>query len=392
MEAASRHATATGATTASATRPILDASANTMSLSLAGSIANGLPGIIEAGAPSVAPELPFMPEPSLLTVEQHILMEQRRLRPQSSGEFSWLLSGITLAAKLVSAQVRQAGLANILGAAGTTNVQGEAVQKLDVLANQALLHCLGSRGNVAVMASEENEQPMVVERDPAAGRYIVVFDPLDGSSNIDVNVSVGTIFSILQRDPSQASTRDPRDEVLQPGVKQLAAGYVLYGSSTVLVFTTGHGVNGFTLNPSIGAFILSHPNIRMPASGTIYSVNEANADSFPEPYQRYLALLRAGATGRTYSSRYVGSLVADFHRTLLKGGIFLYPPTKHYPGGKLRLMYEANPIAFIAEQAGGAASDGKGRILDIRPTSLHQRVPLLVGSREEMELLTHQLS
>jgi fructose-1,6-bisphosphatase I len=363
-----------------------------MSFSAVGSIANGLPGIIEAGAPNVAPELPFMPEPSLLTVEQHILMEQRRLRPHSSGEFSWLLSGITLAAKLVSAQVRQAGLANILGAAGTTNVQGEAVQKLDVLANQALLHCLGSRGNVAVMASEENEQPMVVERDPAAGRYIVVFDPLDGSSNIDVNVSVGTIFSILQRDPSQASTRDPRDEVLQPGVKQLAAGYVLYGSSTVLVFTTGHGVNGFTLNPSIGAFILSHPNIRMPSSGTIYSVNEANADSFPEPYQRFLALLRAGATGRTYSSRYVGSLVADFHRTLLKGGIFLSPPTRHYPGGKLRLMYEANPIAFIAEQAVGAASDSKGRILDIRPTSLHQRVPLLVGSREEMELLTHQLS
>jgi fructose-1,6-bisphosphatase I len=333
-----------------------------------------------------------MAPPSLLTVEQHILMEQRRLRPQSSGEFSWLLSGVTLAAKLISAQVRRAGLAGVLGAAGTTNVQGEAVQKLDVLANQALLHCLGTRGNVAVMASEENEQPIVVERDPTAGRYIVVFDPLDGSSNIDVNVSVGTIFSILRREPGQTGTVDPLDDVLQPGAKQLAAGYVLYGSSTVLVFTTGHGVNGFTLDPSIGAFILSHPDIRMPASGTIYSVNEANADSFPEAYQRYLALLRAGATGRTYSSRYVGSLVADFHRTLLKGGIFLYPPTRHYPGGKLRLMYEANPIAFIAEQSGGMATDGKNRILDIRPTSLHQRVPLLVGSREEMELLMQQLN
>jgi fructose-1,6-bisphosphatase I len=297
-----------------------------------------------------------------------------------------------LAAKLVSAEVRRAGLVDILGAAGTTNVQGEAVQKLDVLANQALLHCLGSRGNVAVMASEENEQPMVVERDPAAGKYMVVFDPLDGSSNIDVNVSVGTIFSILKRETGETAARDPLEDLLQPGLKQVAAGYVLYGSSTVLVFTTGHGVNGFTLNPSIGAFTLSHPNIRMPSSGAIYSVNEANADSFPEPYQRYLALLRAGATGRTYSSRYVGSLVADFHRTLLKGGIFLYPPTKHYPGGKLRLMYEANPIAFIAEQAGGAASDGNGRILEIRPTSLHQRVPLLVGSREEMDLLKHQLS
>jgi fructose-1,6-bisphosphatase I len=363
-----------------------------MNFSAAPSLDAGLAGIIETDAPNVAAlENPFMSSPSLLTVEQHILMEQRRLRPHSSGEFSWLLSGITLAAKLVSAQVRRAGLTDILGAAGTTNVQGEAVQKLDVLANQALLHCLGSRGNVAVMASEENEEPMVVERDQTDGKYIVVFDPLDGSSNIDVNVSVGTIFSILQRESVVKATHNPLDDLLQPGVRQLAAGYVLYGSSTVLVFTTGHGVNGFTLNPSIGAFILSHPNIRMPESGAIYSVNEANADSFPEPYQRYLALLRAGATGRTYSSRYVGSLVADFHRTLLKGGIFLYPPTRHYPGGKLRLMYEANPIAFIAEQAGGAATDGKTRILEIQPTSLHQRVPLLVGSREEMGLLMHQL-
>jgi fructose-1,6-bisphosphatase I len=322
-----------------------------------------------------------------MTVEQHILMEQRRLRPHASGEFSWLLSGLTLAAKLVSEQVRRAGLIDILGSTGTTNVQGETVQKLDVLANQALLHCLGTRGNVAVMASEENEEPIVVERDPTEGKYIVVFDPLDGSSNIDVNVSVGTIFSILRRDPSAPARRDPRDDVLQPGIKQLAAGYVLYGSSTVLVYTTGHGVHGFTLDPSIGAFILSHENLRMPAHGTIYSVNEANADSFPEPYQLYLAQLRSGQAGRIYSSRYVGSLVADFHRTLLKGGIFLYPPTKHYPGGKLRLMYEANPIAFLAEQAGGAASDGKRRILDILPTSLHQRTPLVVGSRAEMDLL-----
>jgi fructose-1,6-bisphosphatase I len=353
----------------------------------------GLPSIIETAAPSVAlAEKPFMPSPSLLTVEQHILVEQRRVRPHSSGEFSWLLSGITLAAKVVSEQVRRAGLADVLGSAGTTNVQGETVQKLDVLANQALLHCLGTRGNVAVMASEENEQPIVVERDPADGRYIVVFDPLDGSSNIDVNVSVGTIFSILRREAATTGARDLTSDVLQPGVNQLAAGYVLYGSSTVLVFTTGHGVNGFTLDPSIGAFILSHPDIHMPKSGAIYSVNEANADTFPEPYQHYLALLRSGATGRTYSSRYVGSLVADFHRTLLKGGIFLYPPTRHYPGGKLRLMYEANPIAFIAEQAGGAAGDGKGRILDIQPASLHQRTPLVVGSRAEMDLLAHTLN
>jgi fructose-1,6-bisphosphatase I len=348
--------------------------------------------MIELIAGSVLPaEVPFMPTPSLLTVEQHILMEQRRLRPHASGEFSWLLSGLTLAAKLVSEQVRRAGLIDILGSAGTTNVQGETVQKLDVLANQALLHCLGTRGNVAVMASEENEEPVVVERDPSDGKYIVIFDPLDGSSNIDVNVSVGTIFSILRRDPSAPARRDPLDDVLQSGTQQLAAGYVLYGSSTVLVYTTGHGVHGFTLDPSIGAFILSHENLRMPPHGTIYSVNEANADTFPESYQHYLALLRSGGAGRTYSSRYVGSLVADFHRTLLKGGIFLYPPTKHYPGGKLRLMYEANPIAFIAEQAGGAASDGKRRILDIPPTSLHQRTPLVVGSRAEMDLLAATL-
>jgi fructose-1,6-bisphosphatase I len=348
--------------------------------------------MIEPVAESVWPaEVPFMPTPSLLTVEQHILMEQRRNYPHASGEFSWLLSGLTLAAKLVSAEVRRAGLAGILGSAGTTNVQGETVQKLDVLANQALLHCLGTRGNVAVMASEENEEPMVVERDPSDGKYIVIFDPLDGSSNIDVNVSVGTIFSILRRDPAAPARRDPLDDVLQAGTQQLAAGYVLYGSSTVLVFTTGHGVHGFTLDPSIGAFILSHENLRMPQHGTIYSVNEANADTFPESYQRYLALLRSGGAGRTYSSRYVGSLVADFHRTLLKGGIFLYPPTRHYPGGKLRLMYEANPIAFIAEQAGGAASDGSQRILDIPPTSLHQRTPLVVGSRAEMDLLAATL-
>src|SRR5262249_8293062 len=253
-----------------------------------------LSSIIGPSAEAVVPaEAPFMPSPSLLTVEQHILMEQRRLRPHSSGEFSWLLSGVTLAAKLVSAEVRRGGLAGILGSAGTTNVQGETVQKLDVLANQALLHCLGTRGNVAVMASEENEQPIVVERDPTEGRYIVVFDPLDGSSNIDVNVSVGTIFSILERKTGQASGCDPRDDVLQPGVRQLAAGYVLYGSSTVLVFTTGHGVNGFTLDPSIGAFILSHPDMTMPPSGSVYSVNEANADSFPEPYRELLSLLRS---------------------------------------------------------------------------------------------------
>jgi fructose-1,6-bisphosphatase I len=324
---------------------------------------------------------------SLLTVQQHILNEQRRLYPNASGEFSWLLSGITLACKLIAAQVCRAGLVDVLGALDSKNVQGETQQKLDVLANQALLTCLGNRGNVAIMASEENETPIVVARDRERGTYVVVFDPLDGSSNIDVNVSVGTIFSVLKRDPDPSGQRDPLKDVLQPGRRQLAAGYVVYGSSTMLVYTAGNGVTGFTLDPSIGAFLISHEHVRMPEQGTIYSVNEANADSFPEGYRAYLAHLRSGKTGRTYSSRYIGSLVADFHRTLLKGGVFLYPPTKHYPHGKLRLMYEANPIAFLAEQAGGVATDGKRPILDIPPTDLHQRTPLLVGGKAEMELL-----
>jgi fructose-1,6-bisphosphatase I len=324
---------------------------------------------------------------SLLTAEQHILLEQRRHRPEATGEFSWLLSGVTLACKLIAAEVRRAGLADILGPTDQGNVHGETQQKLDVLANQALFQCLNTRGNVAVMASEENAEPLVVARDRQHGRYVVVFDPLDGSSNIDVNVSVGTIFSIFQREPDPSEQRDPLADVLQPGDRQLAAGYVVYGSSTMLVYTSGHGVTGFTLDPSIGAFVISHERIAMPPSGTIYSVNEANADTFPESYRRYLAHLRSGATGRQYTSRYIGSLVADFHRTLLKGGIFLYPPTAQNPRGKLRLMYEANPIAFLAEQAGGAAVDGRGRILDIKPTGLHQRTPLIVGSQEEVDLL-----
>jgi fructose-1,6-bisphosphatase I len=326
-----------------------------------------------------------------LTLGQHIFEEQRRHHPHASGEFSWLLSGITLATKMIAAQVRRAGLAGILGSADRFNVQGEAVQKLDVLANQALLHCLGKRGSVAIMASEENAEPVVVPQDRKHGTYVVVFDPLDGSSNIDVNVSVGTIFSILRREPDPTEGRDPLQDVLQPGLRQVAAGYVVYGSSTMLVYTAGNGVAGFTLDPSIGAYLISHERIIMPERGALYSVNEANADSFPEPYRRFLARLRAGAVGRTYSSRYIGSLVADFHRTLLKGGIFLYPPTAAYPRGKLRLLYECNPIAFLAEQAGGLATDGQRRILEIPPTSLHQRTPLLVGSREEMELLTGML-
>ena len=328
----------------------------------------------------------------LQTVQQHILEEQRRHFPDASGEFSWLLSGLTLATKIVAAQVRRAGLAGIVGVTREINVQGEQVQKLDVIANQTLLQFLGNRGNVAIMASEENAEPVIVDRDRKRGKYVVVFDPLDGSSNIDVNVSVGTIFSILRREPDPTGVRDAMADVLQPGTKQVAAGYVVYGSSTMLVYSAGNGVHGFTLDPSIGAYLMSHPNMQIPASGTHYSCNEANADSFPPAYQKFLKHLRSGETGRTYSSRYIGSLVADFHRMLLKGGIFLYPPTKSHAQGKLRLLYEGNPIAFLTEQAGGIATDGQQRILDIQPTSLHQRTPLIVGGEAEMGLLRQFLT
>ena len=324
---------------------------------------------------------------SFMSVQQHILEEQRRSKPRASGEFSWLLSGITLATKVVAAQVRRGGLVNVLGAAGGENVQGETVQKLDRIANAAMEHCLGHRGSVAIMLSEETAEPIVVERDLEHGKYIVVFDPLDGSSNIDVNVSVGTIFAVLGRDPAKPVPGGPRAECLQPGIKQLAAGYVVYGPSTMMVYTTGHGVHGFTLDPSIGAYLLTHANIRMPSQGTYYSLNEARMDIYPPSVQRYISHLRSGAAGREYSARYVGSLVADFHRTLLQGGIFLYPPTPKQPEGKLRLMYEANPIAFLAEQAGGRATDGRQRILDIVPTKVHERTPLAVGSVFEMDLL-----
>jgi fructose-1,6-bisphosphatase I len=250
-------------------------------------------------------------------------------------------------------------------------------------ANQALLHCLGLRDSVAVLVSEENEEPVTFDRDSETGKYVIVFDPLDGSSNIDVNVNVGTIFSIFRRPKGLESCTNAA--VLQPGSQQVAAGYVVYGPSTILVYTAGRGVFGFTLDPAIGAYVLSHDKLCMPEKGSVYSVNEANFDSFPERYQRYFTRLRNGELGRTYSSRYIGSLVADFHRTILKGGIFLYPPTKSYPEGKLRLLYEANPLAFVAEQACGMATDGKRKVLDIEPRSIHQRTPLVVGSKAEID-------
>ncbi|MCY2993323.1 MAG: class 1 fructose-bisphosphatase [Planctomycetota bacterium] len=328
-------------------------------------------------------------DPPIITVEQHILQEQKRF-PSASGEFSWLLSGITLATKLIQAKIRRAGLTNILGTHGDINVQGEVQQKLDVYANEALLHCLSYRASVGILASEENESPITTEHGSADAKYAVVFDPLDGSSNIDVNVSVGTTFSILRR-PADGPTDDVSQWLLQPGCKQVAAGYVVYGSSTVLVYSVGNGVHGFTLEPSIGAYLLSHENIRMPAQGKYYSVNEALRDAFPEPYPAFIDGLRTGRLGRPYVSRYIGSMVSDFHRTLLKGGVFMYPPTTEHPTGKLRLLYEANPIAFITEQAGGVALDGRQRILDILPSSIHQRIPLIVGSQVEMTAFQRML-
>ena len=316
------------------------------------------------------------------TVQQHILDQQRRLHPDATGEFSWLLSGITLATKIIADHVRRAGLVDLLGTTGDINVQGEIVQKLDVIANETIADCLGYRGNVGIMVSEEDDEPRILRELDAQAKYIVLFDPLDGSSNIDVNVSIGTIFSILQR-RDDVDADAVMDHILQPGHRQVAAGYVLYSSSTVMAYTTGHGVHMFTLDPSIGAYRLSKESVTMPARGNIYSVNEAYRAQFPRGIQRYLEWVKTEEAGG-YALRYIGSLVADFHRTLLKGGVFLYPPTKKTPAGKLRLLYEANPLAFIAEQAGGIATDGHQRILDKKPTALHERTPLIIGSKSEV--------
>jgi fructose-1,6-bisphosphatase I len=318
-------------------------------------------------------------EPLITTVERHFLDRKGR-NPHATAEFSWLLSGITLATKIIAAQVQRAGLVEIMGKTGRTNVQGEEVQKLDEFANATLVRCLGYRGNIGILVSEEDEEPHVLQK-AEAGKYIVLFDPLDGSSNINANVSIGTIFSILQRDADVGGT-DVMAHILQPGCKQVAAGYVVYGSSTVLAYTAGDGVHMFTLDPSIGAYLLAQENLRMPEAGRIYSVNEAYCASFPDGIQRYLDWAKEAGD---YSSRYIGSLVADFHRTLIRGGVFIYPGTKKSPEGKLRLLYEANPLAFVAEQAGGVATDGQQRVLDKQPKSMHERTPLIIGSKDEVE-------
>jgi fructose-1,6-bisphosphatase I len=314
------------------------------------------------------------------TVQQHILDEER-LHPGATGDFTALLTSLTLAAKIISREVNKAGLVKILGETGEINVHGESVQKLDEFAQQTMIRAMGHNGHLCVMASEESADIIPVPGGSKKGKYVLMFDPLDGSSNIDVNASIGTIFSIHRR-VTNHSPDGRLEDCLQKGSDQIAAGYFIYGSSTMMVYTTGHGVFGFTLDPSLGEFLLSHENIRTPTRGRIYSINEGNTHAWDTGTRRYIEYVKEDKKelGHPYSHRYIGSLVADFHRNLLKGGIFLYPG----PKGKLRLLYEAAPLAMIVEQAGGAATTGAERILDIEPTSLHQKVPLIIGSREDV--------
>ena len=319
------------------------------------------------------------------TLGEFIIDKQQDF-PGSSGEFSKLLSAIRLASKIVSNQVNKAGLlSHIVGAAGSDNIQGEAQQKLDVYANNQFIKALTARKVVCGIASEENDEYIPIDED---GSYIVAMDPLDGSSNIDVNVSIGTIFSVYKRISPIGGPVNEAD-FLQKGTKQLAAGYVIYGSSTMLVYTTGNGVNGFTFDPGIGVFVLSHPDMQFPSQGKIYSMNEGNFFRSSKGIQEYIKYAQTidESTNRPYTGRYIGSLVADFHRNLIKGGIYIYPATTNAPNGKLRLLYECNPLAFLAEQAGGAASDGHTRIMEIEPTELHQRAPYFAGNIAMVEKL-----
>lgn len=323
-----------------------------------------------------------------ITTLNEFIIERQADFPYAKGELSRLLSHIGLAAKVVNREVNKAGLVDILGEIGSINVQGENVKKLDVFADQKFIFALKASSECCGIATEENDEIVSFDTDLAKdGKYIVTIDPLDGSSNIDVNVSIGTIFSIYRR-LSSVGHKAELDDFLQEGMRQVAAGYIIYGSSTMMVYTTGRGVNGFTLDPSIGEFCLSHPDIKIPMNGNIYSINEGNYINFPDGVKKYIKYCQVNdkQTNRPFSSRYIGSLVADFHRNLLKGGIFIYPATASYPEGKLRLLYECNPMAFIVEQAGGMATNGERiRILDIKPKSLHQRIPLFIGSRMMVE-------
>jgi len=330
------------------------------------------------------------------TITQHLLSQQRQ-NPEATGAFTILLYELIVAAKVISKEVNKAGLADIIGDTGEVNVQEEQVQKLDVYANRVIVERMQHIGQLCCMGSEEIADLIDIPPQYPKGNYILLFDPLDGSSNIDVNISIGTIFGIYKKTTDATDINFLLNETLQPGYKQVAAGYFLYGSSTMMVYTTGNGVHGFTLYPSVGEFLLSHENIRIPERGKIYSVNESNYQYWDDNTKALVDYFKAKdkETGRPYTSRYVGSLVADFHRNLLKGGIFMYPadmkdPKK--PKGKLRLMVEANPLAMVVQQAGGYASDGHGPILELQPNELHQRVPLYIGSKKDVELAEEFLS
>ncbi len=317
----------------------------------------------------------------IITIERHIVEREREF-PEATGVFSALLYDIALAGKIIAREARRAGLVEILGSAGEMNIQGEEQMKLDVFANQVIIRMNSFTGRVAVMASEEMDGLIQVPSEYGTGKYVLVFDPLDGSSNIDVNATIGTVFSIYRRRSKDGP--GTVEDCLQPGRDMAAAGYIIYGSSTMMVYTTGQGVHGFTLDPSLGEFLLSHPDLRIPDAPQYYSANHAHEkyrSTGMRRFTRWLQGMDEEDKRRPLSGRYIGALVADFHRNLLKGGIFYYPADSRYPDGKLRLIYEANPLAFIAEQAGGYASDGRRNILDIRPNDLHQRTPLLIGNR-----------
>lgn len=321
-----------------------------------------------------------MSDQTFQTLGEFIIDKQDDFR-YSTGELSRLLSAIRLASKVVNREVNKAGIAEIIGHAGNQNIQGEDQQKLDVLANEIFIEALSQREVVCGIASEESDDfiEITATNNAHLSKYVVLIDPLDGSSNIDVNVSVGTIFSIYRR-VTEPGTPVQLEDFLQKGINQVAAGYVVYGSSTMIVYTTGNGVNGFTLDPSIGTYYLSHPNMTFSKSGKIYSINEGNYIKFPQGVKDYIKYCQKEEGDRPYTSRYIGSLVSDFHRNMIKGGIYIYPSTSQSPKGKLRLLYECNPMAFLAEQAGGKCSDGFQRILEIQPTELHQRVPFFCGS------------
>jgi fructose-1,6-bisphosphatase I len=324
-------------------------------------------------------------EKSNQTLGEFIIENQKDFQ-YSSGELSRIFNSIRLAAKVVSYKVNKAGLVDIIGAVGEKNIQGEDQQKLDVYANEIFIQTLINREIVCGIASEENDDFITVQGsdDSHNNKYVVLMDPLDGSSNIDVNVSVGTIFSVYRR-ITPVGTPVTLEDFLQPGINQVAAGYVIYGTSTMLVYTTGNGVNGFTLNPAIGTFYLSHPKMKFPMDGSIYSVNEGNYVHFPQGIKDYLKYCQLEEENRPYTSRYIGSLASDIHRNMIKGGVYLYPTSSKAPKGKLRLLYECNPMAFIVEQAGGKASDGFSRIMEIVPTALHERAPFFCGSYNMVE-------